>query len=80
MIVPVSGIRFGVALPEVEAGVPVMGRRLEMMPVVVRRRGSVHEEGSWWMTVSTGARAAMKIEYLGVIDLVVTRYSDLDRL
>lgn len=49
--VPTSVLAFGVVLPDVEAGVPEMGRRLEMMPVVVRWRGtesgSVREEGSW---------------------------------
>lgn len=42
--------RLGVVLPEVEAGVPETGRRLEMMPVVVRRRGAdvgSTSEGSW---------------------------------
>ena len=49
------GTGFGVVLPDVEAGVPEMGRRLERMPVVVRRGGrdpgsETVREGSWART------------------------------
>lgn len=40
LVAPASTLGFGVVLPDVEAGVPEMGRRLEMMPVVVRWRGT----------------------------------------
>ena len=69
-----------------EAGVPETGRRLERMPVVVRRGrrdlGSVRgAPGSWGTGVNRTEGGMKKRGYLGVIGvLVVARYFDRDRL
>ena len=58
----------------VSAGVPEMGRRLEMMPVVVRRRGSVREEGSWRASVSSvSSSSSLDILIVIVFDAAVNK-------